>query len=247
MATARGTYELTRGYLCACLILSVKGSDAEAGQAALMGVWAADDVAGRQGAEDGGATERPGEGEAVEAAREAATRCRRLAVAYLEADRKRGPTFAADEATAGALLAALHRRMGDFDAAHVQAWRAGRRGYCWRCFAARTPASRLVRRMSRRRQPGSNQSMRRGGIGLCNTSYVCLGCPKLIKSDNVGVKWSDDWARNESEALSFVATWETTRQCMFMCFARVKSLDAGTSSTSARWTNSLSPTGSRRR
>jgi len=95
VATARGTYELTRGYLCACLILSVKGSDAEAGQAALMGVWAADDVAGRQGAEDGGATERPGEGEAVEAAREAATRCRRLAVAYLEADRKRGPTFAA--------------------------------------------------------------------------------------------------------------------------------------------------------
>lgn len=84
-------------------------------------------------------------------------------------------------------------------------------------------------------------------IGLCDTSHVCPRYPGLIKSDNIGIQWSDDWARNESEALSFVATWETTRQCMFMCFARVKSSDAGTSSTSARWTNSLSPTGWRRR
>ena len=73
----------------------VEGSGAEAGQAAL---WAADDLADRQGANDGGSTERPGDCQAVEAAREAATRCRRLAVAYLEADRMRGLTFTADEA-----------------------------------------------------------------------------------------------------------------------------------------------------
>jgi len=36
------------------LILSVEGSDAEAGQDALMGAWAADDVADRHGAKDGG-------------------------------------------------------------------------------------------------------------------------------------------------------------------------------------------------
>jgi len=66
--------ELTRRYLCASLILSVEGSDAEAGRAALMGAWAADDVADGQGAQDAGATERPGEGEAVEAARAAAAR-----------------------------------------------------------------------------------------------------------------------------------------------------------------------------
>ena len=53
----------------------------------------------------------------MEAAREAATRWRGLAVAYLEADRKHGLTFAAHEATADALLAALHRRVGDLDAA----------------------------------------------------------------------------------------------------------------------------------
>ncbi len=41
--------------------------------------------------------------------------------------------------------------------------------------------------------------MRRGGIGLCNTSYVCLGCPELIKSDNMGVQWSDDWAMFREE------------------------------------------------
>jgi len=116
--------ELTRRYLCASLILSVAGSDAEAGRAALMGAWAADDVADPQGAEDEGPTERPGEGEAVEAAREAATRCRRLAIAHSEAGQKRGLTFAADEATADALLADLHRRVGDFDAARAFA-RAG--------------------------------------------------------------------------------------------------------------------------
>ena len=51
-------------------------------------------------------------------------RCSRLAIAYFEADRKCGPNFADDEATAGALLADLHRRVGDFDAARACA-RAG--------------------------------------------------------------------------------------------------------------------------
>ncbi|MBN1458458.1 MAG: hypothetical protein JXA57_02910 [Armatimonadetes bacterium] len=94
--------ELTRRYLCASLILSADGKDAEAGQAALMGAWAADDAASR----------------------EAASRCRRFAIAYLEADRERGLTFAEDEATADALLADLHRRVGDFEAARALA-RAG--------------------------------------------------------------------------------------------------------------------------
>ena len=102
-----------------------KGSDAQAGQVALRGAWAAGDVADRQGGEDEGSTERPADDEAVEAAREAATRCRRLAIACFEADRKRGLTFADDEATADALLADLHRRVGDFDAARACA-RTGR-------------------------------------------------------------------------------------------------------------------------
>jgi hypothetical protein len=89
-----------------------------------MGAWAADDVGDRQGAKDAGITERPGDDDAVEAAREAATRRRRLAIAHFEADRKRGLTFAADEATADALLADFHRRVGDSAAARAFA-RAG--------------------------------------------------------------------------------------------------------------------------
>ena len=89
--------ELSRWYLCASLILSVADEDAQAGHAALKGAWVADD------AED----------------REAADHCRRLAIGYLEADRKRGLTFAADEQTADALLADLHRRVGDFESARA--------------------------------------------------------------------------------------------------------------------------------
>ena len=111
------------------MILSVEGSDAQAGQAALRGAWAADDVADGPGAADRGATERPADGEAVEAARKAATRCRRLAIAYFEVDRKRGLTFAADEATADALLADLCRRVGDIEVA----------GACARAGIAREP------------------------------------------------------------------------------------------------------------
>ena len=91
--------ELTRWYVCASLILSVADEDAQAGHVALKGAWVADD------AED----------------REAADYCRRLAIGCLEADRRRGLTFAPDEATAAALLADLHRRVGDFPAARAYA------------------------------------------------------------------------------------------------------------------------------
>ena len=124
---AREDYpELTRRYLCASLILSVDGEDGHAGKAALMGAWAADDVADVQSADPmatddwGSALPRevnPVEEERRRAAADAAAHCRRLAIGYFEADRKRGPTFAADQDTADAVLADLHRRVGDFESA----------------------------------------------------------------------------------------------------------------------------------
>ena len=100
-----GYPELTCRYLCASLILSVDGRDGQAGRAALMGAWAADDAADTREAATG------------QNARAAASHCRRLAIGYFEADRRSGLTFAADENTADTVLADLHRRVGDFDAA----------------------------------------------------------------------------------------------------------------------------------
>ena len=134
--------ELTRRYLCASLILSVAGDEAGAGRAALMGAWAADDIAGVKPAEAYGlenvgmpeaAESRPaGEAEREaaerEAAAEAAAHCRRLAIGYFEADRKRLMTFAADDDTADALLADLYRRVGDFEAARGFAQAGSNRG-----------------------------------------------------------------------------------------------------------------------
>lgn len=130
---------LSRRYLCAALILSAEGDDGAAGRAALMGAWAADDAGDWQAACEVGSSEpealakgetlaeleTPAELEmpaevreaAIAAASGAAARCRRLAIGYFEADRRRGLTFAADEFTADALLADLYRRVGDFEAA----------------------------------------------------------------------------------------------------------------------------------
>jgi hypothetical protein len=116
---------LTRRFLCASFILSVQGEDGAAGRAALMGAWAADDGTEWQSAISGEEVDEAPldqlRGEAATAAAEAAARCRRLAIGYFEADRKSGLTFAADEYTADALLADLHRRVGDFDAARAYA------------------------------------------------------------------------------------------------------------------------------
>ena len=126
--------ELTRRYLCASLILSVQGDDAGAGRAALMGAWAADDIADCSSAEvfdledeDSvmALVEAEGREESERAtAAAAAAHCRRLAIGYFEADRKRGLTFAADDASADAMLADLNRRVSDFEAARCYA-RAG--------------------------------------------------------------------------------------------------------------------------
>ena len=124
--------ELTRQYLCASLILSVDGNDAGAGRAALMGAWAADDIADWRSPADFdpedkvalmALTEAAGR-EHAEQASAAAAHCRRLAIGYFEADRKRGLTFAADDASADAMLADLNRRVGDFESARAYA-RAG--------------------------------------------------------------------------------------------------------------------------
>jgi hypothetical protein len=124
-----GYPELTRRYLCASLILSVEGDEGRAGRAALMGAWAADDVADVRPPDEWGATDDWGSGLPVEIAPEdearrkaaaaAAAHCRRLAIGYFEADRRRGLTFATDEDTADALLADLHRRVGDFESARA--------------------------------------------------------------------------------------------------------------------------------
>ena len=121
--------ELTRKYLCASLVLSVAGDDGGAGRAALMGAWAADDIATVAPADPmalvddwGSALSEPlspAEQARREAAAEAAAHCRRLAIGYFEADRKHGLTFAADEDTADAMLADLHRRVGDFASARA--------------------------------------------------------------------------------------------------------------------------------
>jgi hypothetical protein len=119
---------LTRRFLCASLILSVLEDDAAAGRAALMGAWVADDGGDWQATFGSEATDevRLAEirDEAIASAAGAAAHCRRLAIGYFEADRRRGLTFAADEYTADALLADLHRRVGDFDGARAYA-RAG--------------------------------------------------------------------------------------------------------------------------
>jgi len=129
-----GYPELTRRYLCASLILSVQGDDAGAGRAALMGAWAADDVVDWNSPDAIDFEDECGLISAAEAARRqqeeqasaaaAAAHCRRLAIGYFEADRRRGLTFAADEASADAMLADLNRRVGDFEAARGYA-RAG--------------------------------------------------------------------------------------------------------------------------
>lgn len=118
---------LSRRYLCAALILSAEGDDGAAGRAALMGAWAADDAGDWQTAREVRSSEAetlaepetPAEvtGAAIAAASDAAAHCRRLAIGYFEADRRHGPTFAADEYTADALLVDLYRRVGDFEAA----------------------------------------------------------------------------------------------------------------------------------
>jgi hypothetical protein len=128
---AREAYpELTRRYLCASLIMSIAGDDAGAGRAALMGAWAADDVASAgpgpaMGMADDWGSALPEEASLEEVARrltaaEAAAHCRRLAIGYFEADLRSGPSFAADEDTADAMLADLHRRVGDFEAAKAR-------------------------------------------------------------------------------------------------------------------------------
>ncbi len=123
-----GYPELTREYLCSSLLLSVAGEDGRAGRAALMGAWAADDVADAGPADLGVADgwgsgltlpPDPAEEERRKAAAGAAAHCRRLAIGYFEADRKNGLTFAADEDTAEAMLADLHRRVGDFESARA--------------------------------------------------------------------------------------------------------------------------------
>lgn len=120
--TRDGVPGLTGWYLCASLLASLAGDDAHAGRLALMGAWAADDAAGEtEGEGSPDSSMSPEESVAVEAARAAADRCGRLAIGYLEADRKRGLTFAPDEATADALLADLHRRVGDFESARTGA------------------------------------------------------------------------------------------------------------------------------
>ena len=121
--------EVTRKYLCASLILSIDGDDGRAGRAALMGAWAADDIADVGPADAMGAADdwgsaipqqvSPDEEERRLAAAEAAAHCRRLAISYFEADRRSGLTFAADEDTADAMLTDLHRRVGDFEAARA--------------------------------------------------------------------------------------------------------------------------------
>lgn len=115
--------KLTRRFLCASFVLSVQGEDGAAGRAALMGAWAADDGGDWQTAFGVDATDEVALAEirdaAIAAAAGAAARCRRLAIGYFETDRKRGLTFAADDYTADALLADLHRRVGDFDAARA--------------------------------------------------------------------------------------------------------------------------------
>lgn len=129
--------ELTRRYLCASLILSVAGDDGRAGRAALMGAWAADDVADvgpidPMASDDWGSALPPELSPAEQARRrgaaEAAARCRRLAIGHFEADRRRGLTFAADDDTAQAMLADLHRRTGDFESARACAQAAVDRG-----------------------------------------------------------------------------------------------------------------------
>jgi hypothetical protein len=135
---ARETYpELTRRYLCASLLLSVAGEDGRAGRAALMGAWAADDVADvasidPMASDDWGSALPPELSPAEQACRraaaEAAAHCRRLAIGYFEADRKSGLTFAADDDTAEAILTDLHRRVGDFEAARACAQAAIDRG-----------------------------------------------------------------------------------------------------------------------
>jgi hypothetical protein len=124
-----GYPELTRRYLCASLILSIDGEDGLAGRAALMGAWAADDLADVRlpdafgPADDWGAAlpAQPTEQEQAErrAAAVAAAHCRRLAIGFFEADRRQGLTFAVDENTADAMLADLHRRVGDFEGARI--------------------------------------------------------------------------------------------------------------------------------
>jgi hypothetical protein len=124
--------ELARRYACAARILAAGGDRAGAGRAALMGAWAADDELQLQFPPDW----EPGCGvdldesrlAAIAGASEAASHCRRLALAYFEADRAAGLTFAADEAQADALLADLHRRLGDFGAARGAAERGVARG-----------------------------------------------------------------------------------------------------------------------
>ena len=141
-----GYPELTRRYLCASLILSVDGEDGRAGRAALMGAWAADDVADvgpepAMGMIDdwGSALPEPGSPEEEArrmAAAEAAAHCRRLAIGYFESDERRGLSFAADEHTADAMVADLHRRVGDFESARARARRASGRepaASCSRC------------------------------------------------------------------------------------------------------------------
>jgi hypothetical protein len=121
--------ELTRRYVCAALILSAEGDNAGAGRAALKGAWAADDLATRELGPDFDPDDEAGLAEFLEiagrneelrkAASTAAAHCRRLAIGYFEADRAYRLTFAADEESADAVLADLHRRVGDFDASRA--------------------------------------------------------------------------------------------------------------------------------
>jgi hypothetical protein len=124
--------ELTRRYLCASLILSTDGDEAAAGRVALNGAWTADD-AGQLQLPPGWETADEldlddAQVVAITAASDAAAHCRRLAVGYFEADRRRGLTFAADEATADVLLADLRRRVGDFEGARACAQAGIERG-----------------------------------------------------------------------------------------------------------------------
>jgi hypothetical protein len=130
--------EVTRQYLCASLILSVDGDDAGAGRAALKGAWAADDIADWSPSETFdpedessliALTQAAGREQAEQtSAAAAAAHCRRLAIGYFEADRKRGLTFAADEASADAMLADLNRRVGDLESARAYAVAGMERG-----------------------------------------------------------------------------------------------------------------------
>jgi hypothetical protein len=89
--------ELTRQFLCVARTLAAAGRPVDAGWTALKGAWAADD----------------------EENDEAARHCRGLAVSHFLRARRNRRTFFEEIGGEEALLADLHRRVGDFPSATV--------------------------------------------------------------------------------------------------------------------------------